>query len=60
MVGEGDVIVDLGGPSIPVVTGATVVSLVGDQLDLRLTGLGQHDVSLPACLRTCQHRRLFS
>ena len=34
------------GTSIPVVTGATVVSLVGDQLDLRLTGLGQHDVTI--------------
>jgi serralysin len=46
MVGEGDVIIDLGGTSIPVVTGATVVSLVRDQLDLRLTGLGQHDVAV--------------
>ena len=46
-----DVIVDLAGTSIPVVTGATVVSLVGDQLDLRLTGLGQHDVSLHVLAR---------
>ena len=29
-----------------VVTGATITSFVGNQLDLALTGLGQHDVSL--------------
>ena len=34
------------GPSTPVVTGATISSLVGDQLDLSLTGLGQHDVTI--------------
>ena len=34
------------GTSTPVVTGATIVSLVGDQLDLTLTGLGEHDVTV--------------
>ena len=49
MIGEGDVFIDLGlgsATSTPIVTGATIVSRVGDLLDLKLTGLGQHDVSL--------------
>ena len=47
MVGDGHVIIDLGtGTSTPIVTGATIISHVGDQLDLSLTGLGQHDVSV--------------
>jgi serralysin len=49
MIGEGDVFIDLGlgsATSTPIVTGATIVSRVGDLLDLTLTGLGQHDVSL--------------
>ena len=60
MVGEGDVIIDLGGTSTPVVTGATIASLVGDLLDLALTGLGQHDVTIHVCVADeCQHRRLL-
>jgi serralysin len=49
--GEGDVLVDLGaiGTSTPVVTG-TGASVVTDptagQLDIRLTGTGQHDVTI--------------
>ena len=48
MVGEGDVLVDLGqvGNRTPIVTGATISSLVGDQLDLTLTGLSEHDVTV--------------
>jgi serralysin len=46
MVGDGNVLVDLNGADTPVVTGATVVSQVGDQLTLGLTGLGQHNVSI--------------
>ena len=48
MVGEGDVPIDLGqvGNRTPVVTGATISSLVGDQLDLTLTGLSEHDVTV--------------
>ena len=47
MFGEGDVIIDLGlGSNTPVVAGATIVSRVGDLLDLRLAGLSQHNVSL--------------
>ena len=48
MFGEGQVVIDLGalGTMIPVVTGATISSLVGDQLDLTLIGLGEHNVSL--------------
>ena len=45
--GEGKLVIDLENPNgRPVlVTGATVASLVGDRLELTLTGLGQHDVS---------------
>ena len=46
MVGDGNVLVDLAGTDTPLVTGATIVSQVGDQLTLGLTGLGQHDVSV--------------
>ena len=46
MFGEGHVIVDLGGTSAPIVTGATIASQVGNVLDLSLTGLGQHDVTI--------------
>ena len=46
MFGEGHVIVDLGGTSTPIVTGATIASHVGNVLDLSLTGLSQHDVTL--------------
>jgi Ca2+-binding RTX toxin-like protein len=46
--GEGKLVIDLANPNgRPVsVTGATVTSLVGDRLELSLTGLGQHDVSV--------------
>ncbi len=48
MVGTGQVVIDLGGTgtAAPVVTGATIVSLIGDQLDLSLTGTGENDVSI--------------
>jgi serralysin len=48
MVGEGDVVVDLGqfGTNAPVVMGATVKSLTGGLMDLTLSGLGEHDVSI--------------
>ena len=48
MIGEGDVLIDLGqfGDLVPVVTGATIASLIGDQLNLTLTGLGLHNVVL--------------
>ncbi|GEO18029.1 M10 family metallopeptidase C-terminal domain-containing protein [Microvirga aerophila] len=47
-VGEGTVVVDLKNPSgLEVqVTGAEIVSLVGDRLELKLTGLDQHDVAV--------------
>ena len=46
--GEGDVLIDLGqvGNDVPVVTGASISNLVGNQLTLSLTGLGEHDVTL--------------
>ena len=42
------VVIELGqfGNKTPVVTGAAISSFVGDQLDLTLTGLGEHNVSL--------------
>jgi serralysin len=48
MVGDGDVLIDLGafGNRTAVVTGAPISSLVGDQLHLALTDPGRHDVSL--------------
>ncbi len=48
MIGEGDVLIDLGqfGNLVPLVTGATIASLIGNQLDLMVTGLGTHVVSL--------------
>src|SRR5262249_32624956 len=46
MVGEGDVLIDLAKTGMPIVTGATVKSLVGNVLDLALSGLGQHDVAI--------------
>jgi serralysin len=48
--GEGDVLIDLGavGTLTPVVTGtgAAIVSVTADQVDIRLTGTGQHNVTL--------------
>jgi hypothetical protein len=48
MIGDGQVVIDLGnyGNKTPVVTGATITKFAGNELDLALTGLGQHDVSL--------------
>jgi hypothetical protein len=48
MVGDGPVVVDLGklGNQTPVVTGATVTKLAGNELDLSLVGSGQHDVTI--------------
>ena len=47
MVGTGDVLVDLGNSTAtPIVTGATIVSLVGNQLDLSLTSAAQNNVSI--------------
>jgi hypothetical protein len=48
LVGDGPVVVDLGnlGNQTPVVTGATVTKLAGNELDLSLLGSGQHDVSI--------------
>ena len=46
MVGDGNVLVDLADTDTPQVTGATIVSQVGNQLTLGLSGLGQHDVSI--------------
>lgn len=48
MVGEGEVVIDLGlrGDKVAAVTGATIASLSGDLLGLTLTGLGRHDVTL--------------
>ncbi|WP_238298730.1 polysaccharide deacetylase family protein, partial [Methylobacterium soli] len=48
IVGEGHVLIDLKGGTgtTPQVSGATVASLTGEILDLQLTGLGQHDVSV--------------
>ena len=39
------------GPVPPIVTGATIASLVGNVLDLTLTGLGQHDVTIHVASR---------
>ena len=58
MVGAGDVIVDLGRTSTPIVTGATIKSHVGNVLDLSLTGLSQHDVTINVA-RACHQRRLL-
>ena len=46
--GEGKLVIDLANPNgrAVSVTGAAVTSLVGDRLELSLTGLGQHDVSI--------------
>jgi serralysin len=49
MVGDGQVVVDLGqhGTLAPTVTGATSYNLAANgQLDITLTGLGQHDVAV--------------
>ena len=47
MAGTGDVLVDLANTTVtPIVTGATVVSLVGNQLDLSLTSTSENDVSI--------------
>ncbi|HTI80394.1 MAG TPA: Ig-like domain-containing protein [Acetobacteraceae bacterium] len=48
LVGDGLVGIDLGpiGTITPIVTGATVVSLSGGQLELSLSGLTRHDVSI--------------
>jgi len=50
MVGEGHVLVDLVAPAgrqvVVTGAGATVSSLVDDKLDILLTGLGRHDVSI--------------
>jgi hypothetical protein len=48
MIGDGHVVIDLGsyGNKTPIVSGATISSFAGNVLDLTLTGLGQHDVSL--------------
>ncbi len=48
LVGDGQVDIALGpyGNITPIVTGATVVSLSGGQLDLSLSGLTEHDVSI--------------
>jgi len=48
VLGEGRMVVDLANPAgrQAVVTGATVVSLVGDKLTLDIGAIGQHDVSV--------------
>ncbi len=48
MIGEGDVLVNLASAAYAVtgITGGTVVSQTGNQVDVKLTGLGQHDVAL--------------
>ena len=46
MVGTGDVLVDLANTATPTVTGATIVSDVGNQLTLSLTNAGENDVSI--------------
>ena len=46
VVGSGDMLVDLAQAVTPVVTGATVSSLSGNQLHLSLVGSGQHDVTI--------------
>jgi uncharacterized protein (TIGR01370 family) len=48
VIGEGLVVIQLGqiGNKTPVVTGAAISSFGGDLLDLTLTGLDEHDVSL--------------
>jgi serralysin len=48
MVGDGQVVIDLGphANTTPIVTGATISKFAGNELDLTLTGLGQHDVSV--------------
>jgi large repetitive protein len=47
MMGSGQVVVDVANTTVaPIVTGATVVSLVGNQLDLSLTSAGENDVSI--------------
>ena len=58
MVGDGDVLVDLAGAATAVVTGATTVSQVNDQLTLGFAGLGKHDVTI-LLLARCQHGRLL-
>jgi Ca2+-binding RTX toxin-like protein len=48
VVGEGKVVIDLVDPAgrTPQVTGATVVGLVGDKLELALVGTGAHDITV--------------
>ena len=48
VVGEGKVVIDLAqyGSQTVTAAGATIASLVGERLELALTGAGQHDVSV--------------
>jgi serralysin len=54
MIGDGDVTIDVGqyGGMSPVVSGASIVGMANGQLELGLTGLGRHDVSLKWALPT--------
>ena len=55
--GEGRMVVDLVNPAgrQAVVTGASVVSLVGDKLTLDVGAIGQHDVSVTLTAATVNH-----
>lgn len=56
-VGEGKLVVDLKNPAgLSVsVTGAEIVSLAGDRLELNLVGLGQHDVAVTLSATQINH-----
>ncbi len=56
-IGEGKLIIDLKNPAglSLSVTGAEIVSLVGERLELNLTGLGQHDVAVTLSAAPVNH-----
>ena len=56
-VGEGKLVIDLKNPAglSLSVTGAEIVSLAGDRLELNLVGLGQHDVAVTLGAATVNH-----
>jgi Ca2+-binding RTX toxin-like protein/peptidoglycan/xylan/chitin deacetylase (PgdA/CDA1 family) len=56
-IGEGKLVIDLKNPAGQQVsvTGAEIVSLVGDRLELNLVGLGQHDVSVTLSAAPVNH-----
>lgn len=62
VVGEGNVVIDLAqyGNQTVAVTGAVIGSLAGERLELTLTGLGQHDVSVRLLAPPSEPAPMFS